>query len=65
MDLPAADRQKSARSRRDGCIGVALVVDHTVVRDSGHGRGPVLEFTAVVRKPFSAGSTTASSTSPD
>ena len=55
MDLSQARWRKSSLSSANGCVEVAQVEGHVVVRDSKHQRGPVLVFTPIEWQNFLGG----------
>jgi hypothetical protein len=55
MDLSQARWRKSSLSHQNGCVEIAQVKGHILVRDSKHKQGPVLVFTPTEWRSFLGG----------
>jgi hypothetical protein len=55
MDISQARWRKSSLSYNNGCVEVAKVDGHVVVRDSKHRQGSVLVFTPLEWQSFLGG----------
>jgi hypothetical protein len=51
-DLAHAEWHKSTLSGSNGCVEVAFVAEHALVRDSKHPLGPMLSFTLTEWEAF-------------
>lgn len=55
IDLSRARWRKSSFSHQNGCVEIAQIEGHVVVRDSKHKQGPVLVFTPSEWRSFLGG----------